>query len=678
MAIRLKGPYFADMKKHGVLWGGLLCLIANTVQAQHSVITEFNDRVAIGEAGLTAVIDQPSPAIGCGEPVTLTATVSGATEISWLRNGVPINGATTNTFVANQPGIYSVVVVSLLCQLESAPVEVILESPLSAEILSPQGTYACEGDTVLLQASGGNAEWQWYRNGEPLVGEATATLSATIPGSYVVIGNETSVCASSSLPVQVTFNAIPEVNLIWESSPVICSGDSLAILASIEPNEILTWYYNETPIATGVSNYYASLAGEYSAEVVNTLTDCSSITTSLYLEILSEQSILVESAGNTGVCEGQAVTLFVAEGEGSIQWFRNESVLEGSNSLFLNAFTAGEYIAQVTDLNGCRSNSNVVFVEVFPLPSVEFVLDEGPAVLCGQEDTVWVEVAAGNAYTWYNGETELAGEINNLLEITEAGQFSVQVENEEGCVAISQLLDVQAFDMPTLDMLPSGTVSLCDGQVLLVEAIADADVQYMWYYNGQIMEGEFGTAIEVMEGGEYSIVVLNDNGCSNSEVTQVELVSVSTPIIVDGGITADGQLLLTDDASGHQWYLNGQEISGATGNSYLATEDGVYTCIAIEDVCESPLSAGFEVVLGGVLEESIALKLYPNPAQDFIVFERTLLTGSTFSIYDVAGRKVLSGVTTSARVKVDISALNTGWYRLVLGDVEQATFSVIR
>jgi hypothetical protein len=468
------------------------------------------------------------------------------------------------------------------------------------------------------------------------------------------------------------------VSLVWEASPLICSGDSLAILAALEPGEVLTWYYNETLVETGESTYYASGAGEYHAEVLNTLTGCSSLTTSLNLEVLTEQLIVVESAGNTGVCEGESVTLFVAEGEGAIEWFNNDSVLQGSNSSVLTTFTEGQYIAQVTDVNGCRSNSNLVFVEIFPLPSVEFLLAEESAVLCGQQDTVWVEVAGGNAYTWYNGETELAGEVSNVLQITEVGEFSVQVANPQGCVAISQLLSVQAFDIPTLDLLPNGTINLCEGQTLLFEAIAEANVQYTWYSNGLPIEGEFGTTIEVLEGGEYSIIVLSDNGCSNSAMAQVELVSVSTPIIVDGGVTSDGQLLLTDEASGHQWYLNGEEISGATGNSYVATENGIYTCIAIEDICESTLSAGFEVVLGGVLEGSIALKLYPNPAQDFIVFECTLHTGSAFSVYDVAGREVLRGVTTNARTTVDISNLGAGMYRLVFAEGEQVAFSVVR
>ncbi|MFM7234012.1 MAG: hypothetical protein ACKOZM_05430, partial [Flavobacteriales bacterium] len=110
----------------------LLSTVATTAWSQRLALvnasTGFDTTTgrvqATGEAGLSVVIDQPSPAIGCGEPVTLTATVTGATEISWKRNGEFITGATTNTFVANQPGIYSVVAVSLVCQLESSPVEV--------------------------------------------------------------------------------------------------------------------------------------------------------------------------------------------------------------------------------------------------------------------------------------------------------------------------------------------------------------------------------------------------------------------------------------------------------------------------------------------------------------------------------------------------------------------------
>jgi hypothetical protein len=110
----------------------------------------------------------------------------------------------------------------------------------------------------------------------------------------------------------------------------------------------------------------------------------------------------------------------------------------------------------------------------------------------------------------------------------------------------------------------------------------------------------------------------------------------------------------------------------------VATENGIYTCIAIEDICESTLSAGFEVVLGGVLEGSMALKLYPNPAQDFIVFECTLLTGSTFSVYDVAGREVLGGLTSNARTTVDVGNLAVGMYRIVFAEGEQMSFSVVR
>jgi hypothetical protein len=84
MVNRSNRPYFADMKIQSILLVFLLCASADAIHAQHAAALEMNDRVETGEVGLSVAIDQPSPVVGCGEPVTLTATIIGASEISWL------------------------------------------------------------------------------------------------------------------------------------------------------------------------------------------------------------------------------------------------------------------------------------------------------------------------------------------------------------------------------------------------------------------------------------------------------------------------------------------------------------------------------------------------------------------------------------------------------------------
>lgn len=657
-----------------------LLLVACLAQAQQSMSATEDIRNATGDAGLSVVINQNSPVIGCGEPVTLTATVTGATEISWKRNGEFITGATTNTFVANQSGVYTVVAVSLLCQLESAPVEVILQSPLNAAIVAPEGAEACAGEAVVLQATGGTAQWQWYRDGEALADGLNETYTATEAGSYVVVGNENSPCTSASAPIEVIIHPLPEVSLVWENDPVICAGDSLTATASLEENLAFSWYWEEIFLNVEGSSYTAALAGEYHALVTDTQTGCSSTTNSIVLNVWPQQEVEISIDGNPWMCEGEASVLVVTSGEGSVQWLADGNVMEGFSDFFLNVFDGAEYTARITDMNGCSVVSNSLTMQLLPIPNAGISIQEGVQNLCGTSDTLHLEVEEGNAYVWYAGDVVLEGEQGSVLEVVSPGDYTVEVTNSDGCVAISDVSTIAMVDVPEALLIPEDGVSICMGQTVLMEIISAQGVAFTWYLNGEELPFASDVAVEVNSPGDYSVLVTDEYGCQSlSPTTTVYTVEVTTPVITDGGTTTGGQLLITDNASGHQWYLNGEMIPGATGSEYLATEGGVYTVIAIEDVCESALSEGFEVVLGAVNQsEYEGLSVYPNPCAErmSIVFGETI--GEAYVIYDAMGQLMYTGTAAVAQTMVDVSAWSSGVYTLVSAEGERVLVEVVR
>jgi len=654
--------------------------LACCADAQQYMGSESDIRIATGEAGLAVVINQSSPAIGCGEPVTLTATVTGATEISWKRNGEFITGATTNTFVANQSGVYTVVAVSLLCQLESSPVEVILQSPLNASIVAPGGEEACEGETVVLQASGGTAQWQWYRDGIALADGLTETYSAMEAGSYVVIGNESSPCASESAPIEVIIHALPQVSLVWENDPVICEGDSLVASASAQANVEFSWYWNEALLSAEGSAFAASLAGEYRALVTDTQTGCSSSTNTVFLNVLPQQDVEIAIDGNPWMCEGASSVFVVAVGEGSVQWLVDGIAMEGMTDIFLNVFDGAAYSARVTDMNGCSVVSNSLALDVLSLPNTLVSIAEGTQILCGVHDTLHLQVEQGNAYMWYLSDVLVENEQGPLLEVIEPGDYFVQVTNGNGCVAISDVYAITMADAPEALLVPDEGLTICAGQIATLEIISAQGINFAWYLNGEELEGLSGAVIEVSSSGDYAALVTDENGCQAfSENTSVQTIELATPVITDGGTTSEGQLLQTNDASGHQWYLNGEMIPGATAAEYLATEEGVYTVIAIEDVCESALSDGFQVVLGGVIQsESEGLLVYPNPCAErlSIAFAETL--GETYFIYDATGQLMFTGTAAAGQTTLDVTAWSSGVYTLVSAGGERVLVEVVR
>lgn len=670
------------MKKLFFVWP--LCAVATACFGMPTVsatsLSAFNVIARNSDAEVTVTINEQSPVVGCGAAVTLTATVTGMAELSWLRNGEYIDGATTSTFVANQSGTYTVIAVALTCQAQSAPVEVIIESPLSAAIILPAGNEACAGEAVLLQATGGNAQWQWYRNGIEIAEANGVNYLADLSGIYTVVGNGNSPCSSTSAPVEVVIYPLPQVALFWNGTPTICSGDSLFIVASSSTLEEIEWYFNGIAQSSGTTTIAASLAGEYSAIVTNLLTGCSNTTNALILEVLPAQNIVIASIGSTSFCEGQSAVLEMLSGNGAAQWQVNGQDLEGATGTVLQVNSAATYAAQVIDENGCASSSNELSIEVYPLPTTAlFIEGNGAPVLCGQGDVLVAQAESGDAYVWFASGEEVAGAGTSSFTIDQPGEYAVQITNPFGCVAISEPLFVEQYALPELALEPSGLVTLCAGQTQYFEAICLTAVQYEWYAGGVVLDEEFDGYFEALEPGEYAVRVLDENGCDvTSPTATLQVLVVETPSISDGGITDEGQLLVSQAASGNQWYFNGEPISGATQSTYVASASGVYTVISIEDVCESALSEGFSVTISGIEEQDARISLYPNPCNDYFVLEGLPSGGSAYTIYDMSGRIVLEGNATGANHRVDTQRLDTGMYRLVLSVGGQAAFAIHR
>lgn len=134
------------------------------------------------------------------------------------------------------------------------------------------------------------------------------------------------------------------------------------------------------------------------------------------------------------------------------------------------------------------------------------------------------------------------------------------------------------------------------------------------------------------------------NGCASGRVPVVAGTSV-TPVI-----TLNGNILSSSVATGNQWYLNNNPISGATGQTYTATDNGVYQSVVTSALgCNSSSN---EITYGvtGVPDidpAEIGLKVLPNPNDgrftiDFTVNKKADLD---ITIMNTIGQKVFNSRT---------------------------------
>lgn len=134
----------------------------------------------------------------------------------------------------------------------------------------------------------------------------------------------------------------------------------------------------------------------------------------------------------------------------------------------------------------------------------------------------------------------------------------------------------------------------------------------------------------------------------------------------DPTITNEGDLLSATAGNSYQWFLEGEAISGATSQTYLAAVSGNYQVqVNFGSPC-TLISDTLDFVVSGVQEHDAAhLAVFPQPAKDLVIIERGSATGAlSVRVFDAMGRTALSMNWPAGmpRLNMTVAALPSGTY----------------
>jgi uncharacterized delta-60 repeat protein len=160
---------------------------------------------------------------------------------------------------------------------------------------------------------------------------------------------------------------------------------------------------------------------------------------------------------------------------------------------------------------------------------------------------------------------------------------------------------------------------------------------------------------------------------NNSAAIYNSVCLVSTPVV-----TIAGNVLSSTSTTGNQWYLNGNPINGANGQSVTATSAGQYTVVTTQNGCMSMPSntVAYSVTAIDPLESEWKLQVGPNPVQNQLVIHHNSREKLDLEILDLAGRRVWHKTGIASTSFVDMSKLNGGVY--VVKIVDRKTKKEIR
>lgn len=449
---------------------------------------------------------------------TLWLTVPGqGLQLQWQ------DGSQTDSFLVDQPGVYSVEATDGNGCTSTASIQV---SYLQQGGFSlGADTTLCQGETLYLDAGLPNGVTQW-------AGASNATtpaITVSSPGTYIATTTVAGCSFSDTIIVQVV--GPPQPDLGPDTS--FCAGSSITL--AITGNNLL-WDNGSTANTRTIAQ-----GGTYWVQV--TADGCTATDSITVTEVPLP---MVDLGADTSLCGNSTLDMDVSVTGGSYLWS------DGSTAP-VQALGAGTWSVQVT-VSGCSSGDTIT-IQSIPLPVVELPSD---TILCTGDSWLIDVGQPGASYLWTTGSTAPS------LLVDAAGTYGVTVDRD-GCSS-SASVTIDFIDLSGFTLGPD--TSLCPGSSLVL-SVGVPGASAVW------QDGSTAIQRTVTTAGTYAVTV-TVAGCSAQDQVQVDLVELP-PVNLgpDQELCTGDTLHLEVDPGAAQilWSTGagGPEIDITTGGHYTVT-----------------------------------------------------------------------------------------------------------
>lgn len=550
----------------------------------------------------------------------------------WLRNGIAILGAQSDSLVASLPGQYVVIITDTNNCTAASNSITLNQFPAANVTLSINGPINfCLGDSTNLQVPTiAGSRYQWLRNNAVLANDTFPTLGVRQSGAYRVIVTTSNGCLDTSLSQSINVNSLPSAVLAPLANDSLCVGDSLTLQALNTVGLTLQWLRNGVLVpGQSSANFTVNQAGNYQLIVTNA-SGCRDSSDTVSIRIRPQPLATLLLSGPTQFCEGDTVVLRgPISNQLSYQWFRN-GLLMPQNSDSLSVTTSGTYVLKVTDLQGCTDTSASVNVLVDTLP-LATIQPSGILGFCtGINQTLSAPVQAGVSYQWLLNGAPIPGATASTFSTTTPGFYRVIVtQAATACSDTSLATELQLFPQPTVSISNIDSTIRCTGEsVRFTSTSTGTNLNFQWLRNGLLLAGSIGSSLNVIQSGTYQLVVTNQQGCADtSNSITVNILTTPSAVAIRPGpfdLCEGDPLVLEVPLQAfvqYQWFRNSISVPGATSHQLNVTESGIYNCaVSHQNGC-------------GQLSQDINVNFDPRPETPVLSSNGPVCHGETVTLF---------------------------------------------
>lgn len=317
------------------------------------------------------------------------------------------------------------------------------------------------------------------------------------------------------------------------------------------------------------------------------------------------------------------------------------------------------------------SCSTIITVDASEVLSIESVVSNNPSCSDSEDGSIDISVSGGSGEYIYDWDNDGVGDDDDMQDLSELleGIYIVEVMDDMGCLASSEF-ELIAPDEIVIDLVLLSNEDCpgsSNGMIDVTVGGGTPDYVFEWTKIDDIDFNEVTEDIDGLTEGDYTIVVTDDAGCTQSMTYTVSVEEdFDLSVTIEDGIT----LVSAQEGATYQWLncdLDYTPIDGANDQSYSPEEPGFYAVqITLGGLCVDTSECiifGFD----NIEEELISALVYPNPSQGFFNIE---LEGNTekiwITIFDQNGRVILKDLMKNASAQIRLEGIESGIYTLWL------------
>ena len=567
------------------------------------------------------------------------------------------NGRTNDTLVGLSSGTYSCTVTDANGCSITDTVWVSKGSPATITATSV-GCFGGNTGSASVSVSG-NYTYIWSPNGG-----TGATASGLTAGTYTVtLTNADTTSCSQSLVVKV--NQPPQLLVYTVSGGLlyVCGSGCDNVTASVSGGTPpYTYLWSNHP--SNNSNTQCISTSTYTPPTNVTLTvfdahGCSGTSffgfNSLELTMNPHKDA---TCSNNGVA---SVTAWGGENNYTYSWSPSGGTKDTAYGL-----SAGTYTVSVTDNFGyspftCTQTATVTITQPNQL---NVTANTTANVSCndGNNGRASSTVTGGTTpytYSWSNSQS------TPTISGLSSGTYTLNVTDSNGCTGTATVVITQP-NVLNVTGLPDNNVTCFGGFNGVANATVSGGTMPYTYEWSPTYTPEGPGPLTGMSAGTYTIIVQDNNGCTNSStvlITQPAQISIIGDSINDNGsCNGSAWVKVNGGISPYTYAWTGGNTTDSIGNQchggYCCTVTDANGCI--DSVCITiNLSTGISVVSAG----SESVKVYPNPNNGVFTIKSSAGSGqSLVEIYNVLGENIYKSNINSVNTEINLSNQPNGVY----------------